>query len=278
VSLRASQTWKGFQQTTTQAYYIPRYQSDLLTRGGPLMGAPAAWGLIGEFFSGQSGNTQFSLDGNAQWDEFGGWDAGVEAELSTRPSPRLELSVTPALQRGRSARQYLTTLPGGTAATFGNRYLFAAIDQATVSAQLRLNFALSPDLSVEGYVEPFAESGVYRGIGELPAARSRTLRRYGTDGTTIARQSDRSYLVTDNAGADTLTVDNPDFKVLSFRSNLVLRWEWRPGSTLFLVWQQDRSGFSGLGRRAAAGDLWQAVRSPGDHFLAVKVSYWLGVG
>lgn len=278
LSLRSSQTWKGFQQTGLQLYLRPRYQSDLLTRGGPLMGAPAAWGVVGSFFSGEAGNTQFQLSGNVQWDEFGGWDTGFDAELSARPTPRLELSLAPAVQRGRGARQYLSTLPGGGAATFGSRYLFAAIEQATVSAQLRLNYALSPDLTIEGYLEPFAESGVYRGLGELPASRSRVLRRYGTDGTTIARQPDRSYLVTDRNGADSLLVDNPDFKVLSFRSNLVLRWEWRAGSTLFVIWQQDRGAADGLGRRARPGDLWKAVRSPGDHVLAVKLSYWLGVG
>lgn len=277
-SLRIAQTWKGFQQTQLQGYYHPRYQSDLLTRGGPLMGAPAAWGLVGSFFSSEAGNTQFQLASNAQWDEFGGWDAAVEATLSARPTPRMELSLTPAVQRGRDARQYLTTLPGGSAATFGSRYLFAAIEQATISAQLRLNYALSPSLTVEGYVEPFTESGVYRGLGELPSARSRTLRLYGTDGTTIQREPDRSYLVTDRGGADTLTVANPDFNVLSFRSNVVLRWEWRAGSTLFVVWQQNRGTSDQRGIRAAPRDLWDAVRARGDQFLAVKLSYWLGVG
>ncbi len=278
VALNFAQVWNGYQETGVQGYYRPRYQSDLLTRGGPLMGSPAAWGATAQFFSGEAGSTHLHVDGNVQRDEFGGWDAAVEAEFSTRPTPRLELSITPGVQRGLDTRQYLTTLSGGSAATYGSRYLFAAIEQATISAQLRLNYALSPDLTIEGYLEPFSESGVYRGLGELPAAGSRTLRRYGTDGTTLTRRPDRSYLVTDNGGADTLTVSNPDFKVLSFRSNLVLRWEWRAGSTFFIVWQQDRSGFSSLGRRAAAGDLWDAVRSPGMQFFAIKMSYWLGVG
>jgi hypothetical protein len=189
----------------------------------------------------------------------------------------MQLAITPAYQRGRNTRQYLTTFVGSGTATYGSRYVFATIEQATLSAQFRLNYALSPDLTVEGYVEPFAASGGYRGLGELPASRSTRLRRYGTDGTTISRPSGGDYLITDANGADTLTVENPDFKVLSFRSNLVLRWEWRPGSTLFLVWQQNRGASDQLGTRAVPGDLWDAVRARGEQFLALKVSYWIGV-
>jgi hypothetical protein len=276
VTFGANQTWKGFQNTNFSAFYYPAYQSDILTRGGPLMGSPRGWGGSWRFTSGGARAVQYTADGALEGDDFGGWNVVAHAGVSARATSRLQLSLVPAYQRGRNTRQYLTTIAGGPA-TYGNRYLFGSIEQATLSAQLRLNYALSPDLTVEGYVEPFAASGVYRGLGELPASRSNHLRRYGTDGTTIARQSDGSYLVTDRAGADTVTVANPDFNVLSFRSNLVLRWEWRAGSTLFLVWQQDRSTSEQRGTRAVPGDLWDAVRARGEQFLALKVSYWLGV-
>ena len=73
------------------------------------------------------------------------------------------------------------------------------------------------------------------------------------------------------------TLKNVDFNVLSFRSNLVLRWEWRPGSTLYVVWQQDRSDREALGTRVTAGDLLDSFSAPGRNFLAVKASFWLSM-
>ena len=64
------------------------------------------------------------------------------------------------------------------------------------------------------------------------------------------------------------------FNVQSFRSNVVLRWEWRAGSTLYLVWQQDRSARETFGRRATVGDMFSSLRSTGDHFFVVKASFW----
>jgi hypothetical protein len=66
-------------------------------------------------------------------------------------------------------------------------------------------------------------------------------------------------------------------RVLSFRSNLVMRWEWSPGSTLFLVWQQNRRTSEAFGDPARFDELWRTTRSAGDNFLSVKVSYWLPV-
>lgn len=95
--------------------------------------------------------------------------------------------------------------------------------------------------------------------------------------------------MTDARNGQTFFVAAPDFNVLSFRSNLVMRWEWRPGSTLFLVWQQNRSTFcSPTDRRACPGSLrpgslvgpgslGAAFGTAGDNFLAVKFSYWLPV-
>jgi hypothetical protein len=107
------------------------------------------------------------------------------------------------------------------------------------------------------------------------APRSRNLLTYGTGGTTIVRQTDGSSVITEGGG--TLTIPNQDFNRLSFRSNLVLRWEWLPGSTFFLIWQQNRLGSALLGERAGLGSLGDALRAPGENFLAVKASYWIAV-
>ena len=105
-------------------------------------------------------------------------------------------------------------------------------------------------------------------------SRGRDLRMYGTDGTTHRRVSpDGSYRVTD--GAATFTLSNRDFNVRSFRSNVVLRWEWRPGSTLYGVWQQNRASSVPKGEHVGVGDLFGSLSAPGDNIFAIKTTFWL---
>jgi len=165
-------------------------------------------------------------------------------------------------------RQYLATITdaGGGEATFGARYLFAALAQREVSAQLRLLVALTPELVVDAYVEPFASSGRFTGLGELERARGRDLRRYGD----VARGGGEVVI---RDGAASFTIDEPDFTVLSLRSTAVLRWELRPGSVLYAVWQQDRG--RALGAAHLGGDtVGDLVTAPGGHVLAVKLAWW----
>ena len=72
--------------------------------------------------------------------------------------------------------------------------------------------------------------------------------------------------------------DDQDFNVQSLRSNVVLRWEWRPGSTLYLVWQQDRDRTDPIGERVNLGDVFGSVSEPGTNIFLVKASFWLPVG
>jgi len=273
VSLSPSLTWRNYLQTFGQVSLDFAATSDALTRGGPLMGTPRVLRISGGFETNDRVATYVSVSTDFRRDDLGGWGYGSNLNLTTRPAGQWEFSVAPRFQRAVEPRQYVGTRAGGPAATFGQRYIFSFIDRSTLSAQLRASYLLKPDLTVELYAEPFAASGRYFGFGELPVSRSRTLRTYGTDGTTIARGADGSVRVTD--GADLFTLLNPDFNTISFRSNVVLRWEWRPGSTLFLVWQQNRSAVETRGDLVGPGRLWDAFTAGGDNFLALKITYWL---
>ncbi len=99
------------------------------------------------------------------------------------------------------------------------------------------------------------------------------LRIYGTDGTTITRQADGSHRVTD--GSASFTIPNKDFRNLSYRSNVVLKWEWRPGSTLYAVWQQNRASATTDGTPIGSGDLFDSWSAPGDNIFLVKTTFWL---
>ena len=210
-------------------------------------------------------------------DEFGSWSWSAGTNLTVRPASRWQASVDPGYSRTVDARQYVTTRAGGSAVTFGQRYIFSFIERSTLSARFRLNYAFTPNFTVEGYAEPFAASGRFYDFGELSAPKSRVQRVYGKSetGTSITRDATGARTVRD--GTDTFTLPALDFNRLSFRSNIVLRWEWRPGSTAFLIWQQSRSDANASGRLIEPRDLLNATKATGDNILAVKVSYWFGV-
>jgi hypothetical protein len=138
-----------------------------------------------------------------------------------------------------------------------------------------LNYFFTPDLSLECYAEPFAASGEYRSFGELRAPASRELNEYGVDGREIEESGNGQYQVSD--GSETFEFSAEDFGVRSFRSNVVLRWEFRPGSTFYVVWQQDRFGFKEPGRRVRVRSLGDGLSADGANFFAIKVSYWIPV-
>jgi hypothetical protein len=273
--LFAEATLKNFYEAAFDVNYLPRSQSDNLTRGGPLMQTPSAWQVGLELSSRDGASTTWSVETFTRKDDLGGLLLETELGLGFRPGTRWELSLDAAYNRFTPERQYVTTLAGGPVATFGSRYVFARLEQSEVVARLRLSYALTPDLTVEGYLEPFASSGRYSRFGELTEPATLNLLRYGSGGTTIAAQGDESYTVTQ--GANQFEFDNPNFDVRSLRSNLVVRWEWQPGSTLFLVWQQNRESEGFPRRDVGLGGLWDPFSIPGEHFLAVKASYWIAI-
>ena len=205
--------------------------------------------------------------------EDGGLEFSAGAGITLQPGSRWQLSIGPEYEREVDTQQYVETRVGGTDATFGSRYIFGHIDRSTYATEIRLNYTFQPDLTLEFYGEPFAASGRYARLGELTAARARALRTYGTDGTTVTILEDGQRLVTD--GAERFTLDNEDFNVRSFRSNVVLRWEWRPGSLLYLVWQQDREAEGPPGARSTLGDMFSSLGTRGDHFFAIKATFWV---
>ena len=275
VGARTDLTWNNFWTTRASANYSLRAQNQRLTRGGPTMEAPQNWQLSLTVGSNPSARTRWTAQTSYGEDELGGWNGNLGSEISLVPAPRWQLSLGPSYERRVNSRQYVTFRDGGPPETFGGRYIFAFIDRTTLAIETRLNFTIQPDLNLELYAQPFAASGRFFDLGELEAAGSRFLRTYGTDGTTTELNADGGLRVQD--GEDVILIPGQDFNLRSFRSTAVLRWEWRPGSTLFLVWQQARSRRLDVGTGAALNDLFGSLGAAGDNVFAVKVSYWIGL-
>ncbi len=272
-------TWKNFWSTTLIGWTDLRSTSDAYTRGGPLAGTPRAWRVT--LAGGMPGSWRTRASAQVS---MGGGEEGARyllgyTSVSTRPGPRWQFSVEPLWRRMTDPRQYVASLPGGPAATYGRRYTFASVDQSIFSAATRLNYLFTPDLSLELYVEPFAANGRYESFGQLRAPGALALDGLG-QGRVVSRDGEHFFDTGtdgDGDGQTDLQFLARDFNIRSFRSNAVLRWEWRPGSTLFVVWQRDRYAQAVRGGDVGFGALGETFGGEGNNYLTLKMTYWIPV-
>jgi hypothetical protein len=267
--------------------YNPETYNDRLTRGGPLSRDPR----------GYSGSVNFSSDSRQSYvgrfgtswaaDEGGSWRHNADLNLTYRPRTNWDVRVGPSLSRSYSQAQYVTAFADPTAShTFGARYVFAGIHQTTLALETRVNVTFTPVLSFEMYAQPFLSSGEYSPLKELAGPGTFDFREYGTDVGTIDRGADGYFRVDPNGTgpAGTFRVPSLDFNHRSLLGNAVMRWEWRPGSTLFLVWQQSRAGrvtgmdADPLSQRVGNFDLSRDVRElfqfRPDNIFLIKMNFW----
>jgi hypothetical protein len=138
----------------------------------------------------------------------------------------------------------------------GQRYVFGRIDQKTLSFNTRFNYTLTPNLSLQVYAEPFVSAAEYSNYKELVNGRAEKYEdRY------------KPYNYSDSA----------DFNIRSFRTTNVLRWEYRPGSQLFLVWQQGKSDDQDYGDFRFRRDFGGVFSAPSRNVFLIKFSYWLNM-
>jgi len=233
--------------------YNPETVSNNRTRGGPLTLNRPGW----------QANFFINSDSRKAWvfglGTFGysrgpkNWDGGFDASVEWKPGANLSVRMGPTLWWNRDFAQYVTVIndPQATA-TFGNRYIFAALKQTELSASIRLNWTFTPRLSLQLYAQPLISSGDYFNYKELARPRSYEFTPYLTD------RSD-------------------DFNFKSLRGNAVLRWEYSPGSTLYFVWTQSRSDFENLGNFRFNRSVDRLADTRPDNIFLIKASYWWGL-
>lgn len=268
-------TWANYWTTSVAVARLLPQQSVSLTRGGPLMARAAGWSTTVNLGNRASSPTRWTGSVVFGSTDDGGSTRRASTTVSVRPGPRWQLSANPFYEKLTESQQYVTTLSGGRPDTYGNRYVFSYIERSTLSTEFRLGFTLKPDMNLDVYAEPFAASGRYYDYGELLAPRTLDRLTYGTSGTTVQLEADGSRIV--RIGDLAITLRNRDFNTLSFRSNVVLRWEWRPGSTLYVVWQQDRASTERIGSLVSPADMFRSLAAPGSNVFVIKTSFWLPI-
>jgi hypothetical protein len=164
-------------------------------------------------------------------------------------------------------------------ASGGTAYVMGALRQQVAGITLRMDYSITPDLSIRFYGNPFISTGKY---SEFKRATNTVDRKYSNrfdlldDDVLVYHADDKKYSATDAAGGK-YSFSNPDFSFREFRFNLVMRWEYRPNSVVYLVWAQNRSGrandyLASFGRNTQA--LFDYVP---DNTLMLKLNYWFSL-
>ena len=244
----------NFWTVGTSVSVRPKSIDDRSTRGGPAMQRPGNRSITASVNSDPRRALTSGLSLSVERTDFGGETTGLSGSLSIRTSSRWNLTVAPSFSRGRIAAQYLTSTVDATASeTYGRRYVFAPLDFTQLDANLRLNVTFTPHLSLETYAQPLIFSSDYGQAGALRAPRT-------FEFAPLAEQP---------AGLDNT--------LRSLRGNAVLRWQWRPGSTLYLAWQQTRRGFGADGGFDLGRDPRLLLRTAPDNIVVLKATYWLSM-
>jgi hypothetical protein len=230
---------------------------DRCARGGPaLRTSPSFSPWFG--FDGDSRRTlspSFSLN-YSRGSEGRSAYLNVNPQLTARVSRRWRTTLGANVERNRADNQWFGNFTDAADVT---HFTFAHLWQRTVGLQLRADYTASPTLTLQVYAEPFVSKGTYSDIRELADPRA-------------AAYADRF-----TPYADTAVANHPGgFNFKQLRSNVVLRWEYKPGSTVYLVWTQGRSGGADReGTRSFAGDFGDILDLHPDNTFLLKISHWL---
>ena len=263
----------------TMVAFSPDTMSDDLTWGGPLMLHPSVFSTYLEV--GSDDRKPVVLFAYGEWNKSGGgsYNWSTEIDLQWKPAPALSFSIGPAYLYRYSHAQWLATIDDTLmTATFGKRYVFSDIQFHELSTSLRLNWTFTPKLSLQAYIQPYLATGAHSAYKEFAQPRTFDFNHYGQNGSLIFRQAD-GYLIDPDGGgpAAAFFVADPDFNFKSLRGTIVLRWEYRPGSALYLVWTQNRSAESAAGVFDFNRDLGDLFRAPGDNIFLLKFTYRLKI-
>ena len=251
--------------------------SNTMLRGGPIMKMP---GSLSSWLHINTDNRkkleiELNLQNNVTF-EGSGHNLTLQPEIKYKPINTLSLSFSPSYMVSYDELQYVDQK------NYGNltRYIYGTIDQKVLSMSLRVNFNLSPDLTLQYWGQPFIASGRYYDFKYItdPMAPGYHDRFAYYSPEQIELKNDEYYEIDENIdGTPDYGFDKPDFNWKEFLSNFVLRWEYNPGSSIYLVWSQTRSNYVNSGMMSYSNDMQELFSERPSNVFLIKFSYRFGL-
>ncbi|HEX2781191.1 MAG TPA: DUF5916 domain-containing protein, partial [Gemmatimonadaceae bacterium] len=255
----------------------PPVFDDVFTRGGPIARTVSGRGAMIQIDSDRRKRYTYGVFARYYEDHAGGWNQSIGPRATLRPSTALRVTLQPTFSRVHSMAQYVARRSDPLATrTYGSRYVFATLEQHQVSMVTRVDWTFSPGLSLQLFAQPLVAAADFHDYKEFLRPRAYDFHVY--DGSEISKSGGVYTVDPDGAGpAGSFTFNDRDFNRRSLRGNAVLRWEYRPGSALFFVWQQSRFASRPTGRfdfNQDFNDLWSVQP---ENVFVLKATYWIGI-
>jgi hypothetical protein len=258
-------------------FYNPERNNYRVTRGGPVMRVKRHREAELGVYTNWQRPWVVEVVGSVSDSEDGSSSTRLTADLTVRPLPSLRLSLGVRRSWEDEHYQWVDNVDDAAmTATYGVRHVFGRMDFDQLSFPVRLDWTFTPKLTLQSYVQPLFATGRYTDFKEFARGDSFDFNRYGEDGSTIVRTDDGYVVDPDGAGPiEAYDLYDPDFNFKSLKVNLVLRWEYGPGSTFYLVWTQDRVDFQNPGDFEPSRDWDLLMEAPGDDIVMAKITTWL---
>ncbi|UCC74911.1 MAG: carbohydrate binding family 9 domain-containing protein [Gemmatimonadota bacterium] len=245
-------------------------------RGGPAFLRPPTLSSWCGFSTDSRKSLRAAIEGAVlRQPETRSWAYEVSIRLSWRAASNLDLTLAPRLLRNYDSWQYLQT----STVADSSHYIFGELNLTTASMTIRANITFTPNMSLQLYAEPFISTGEYLGLRDVLDPKAPRFdgrfRNFSDDDLIVI--DEEIWIDVDGDGAGDINIVQPNFRAISFRSNVVLRWEYILGSTLFLVWQHGRSDVNDNSQFQLWDGIQGMFRLPAENLFVLKVNYWLSL-
>jgi hypothetical protein len=233
-------------------------------RGGPALHTDPVWATFESISTDNRKQLMLSLNVNTRHD-FGSGGNGINVDVGATIQARsnIDVYVGPSFYYRHDPMQYVAEADDPLGMP---HYVLGEIAQKTASLTTRVNWTFSPHLSLQVYAQPFVATGSYTDLKDV-------------DNPHAAEFRDRFHIIAaDYASyAGNLSFDKPDFDVRQLRSTVVLRWEYRPGSTVFAIWSHGQTSTTDSGAFHPWDDVSALVHASAQNLIMVKANYWIGL-
>jgi hypothetical protein len=256
----------------------PAISTDML-RGGPMMKMPGSWTANAGFSTDYRKKLNLSVNFNSNHGlEKSHNNYNINTEITYKPINSLVVTLSPGFSKSYSDLQYVDQLNYNGS----DRYIFASINRTTINASFRVNFNLTPDLTLQYWGQPYIASGKYHDHKYIlnPLSKEYTTRFHIFTDLQKTYDTDHYNIDENLDGTTDYTIGDNNFNYQFFLSNLVIRWEYNPGSTVFLVWSQTRDFYNNSGQMDFfnnMGDLFNKKNNIPHNVFLIKFSYRFGL-
>lgn len=255
--------------------------SKSLTRGGVMAVNPAGYMVDLRVNSDSRKDVIVNLSTDYWKDQTDSYGMGASLDFEIKPSPQINISFGPAYNFRMENHQFVNNFEDGYANnTYGIRSVFGRLNQKTLSANIRVNWTFTPEISLQMFLQPLFSVGKYDNFNELAMPRKGDYNFYGENGSSVtynATNDEYEINPEGNGDNDKFMLYNPNFNIKSFRANMVLRWEALPGSIFYLVWTHDRQNYERPGEFNFKEDFTSIITEEPDNIFLLKFSYWFDI-